>query len=368
MKISFLCNSVAWGGLEMITCKEAQWLAASGHQVTVLCPPQSRASITCQENNIAVIDFAPKSKYADIPAIRNLASFLKTQDILLISQSSDVNLAVLAKIFSGSPCKLVYMQNMQIGISKRDLIHTFFYRNLDAWISPLKMLKENTLHRTRIQAEKIHIIPIGIETEKFAILPYTQEEARTKLQLPQGVKIAVIIGRIDPGKGQEFLIKAVATLKKQGQILHVAIIGEETYGDKRQYLQYLKTLTKDLQVEDLVHFCPFQKDVPLAYSAIDFFVMASTHETYGLVTLEAMAAQKIVVAAYAGGTKELVQDQETGVFFESENAEDLAAKLFSLLTHQEQIDKITKQALRYVKANYDYTQQVRKLNELFAAW
>lgn len=369
MKITILCNSPAWGGLEMLTCKLAVWLAEKGHEITVFCPPDSQAFRNCNENHITTIDFKPKSKYADFQAIMQLKNWIKTQDILLIPQSKDVNLGVFANLwakkFGGGVCKLIYLQNMQIGIDKKDFIHTYFYRNLDAWITPLPFLAKNTLKHTKIQPEKIHIIPFGIETKQFVATTYTQIHARTILQLPENVQIAGIIGRIDPGKGQEFLIKAIAILKQQGIIMHAAIIGEETYGDKRQYLQYLKNLTTELQITELVHFCPFQKDAPLAYTSLDIFVMASTHETYGLVTLEAMAAKLPIVAAFAGGTTELIKDKETGLFFESQNAEDLAKKLTELAKNSEFMQKLALQAQQEAINIYDYSSQIAAMEKLF---
>lgn len=369
MKITILCNSAAWGGLEMLTCKLAGWLAAKGHEITVFCPPNSQALQNCKENHITTIDFKPKSKYADFQAIRQLKNWIKTQDILLIPQSKDVNLGVLANLwakkFGGGVCKLIYLQNMQVGIDKKDFIHTYFYRNLDAWITPLEFLAKDTLKHTKIQPEKIHIIPFGIETKQFIATNYTQTHARTILQLPENVQITGIIGRIDPGKGQEFLIKAIAILKQQGIIMHAAIIGEETYGDKRQYLQHLKNLTTELQITELVHFCNFQKDAPLAYASLDIFVMASTHETYGLVTLEAMAAKLPIVAAFAGGTTELIKDKETGLFFESQNAEDLAKKLTELAKNAEFMKKIAWQAQQEAIKTYDYSSQIASMEKLF---
>ncbi len=365
MKITILCNSPAWGGLEMLTCKLAIRLAEKGHEITVFCPPDSQAFRNCNENHITTIDFKPKSKYADFQAIMQLKNWIKTQDILLIPQSKDVNLGVLAKKFGGGVCKLIYLQNMQIGIDKKDFIHTYFYRNLDAWITPLPFLAKNTLKHTKIQPEKIHIIPFGIETKQFVATTYTQIHARTILQLPENVKIAGIIGRIDPGKGQEFLIKAIAILKQQGIIIHAAIIGEETYGDKRQYLQHLKNLTTELKITELVHFCPFQKDASLAYASLDIFVMASTHETYGLVTLEAMAAKLPIVAAFAGGTNELIRDKETGLFFESQNADDLAKKLTALAENSVLMQNLALKAQQEAIKIYDYSSQIAAMEKLF---
>jgi D-inositol-3-phosphate glycosyltransferase len=365
MRISILCNSVAWGGLEMLTCNLAHWLSKSSHEISVFCPPNSRTFSTCVNKHLTVIPFLPKSKYADFQAISVLKKYLQNQDILLIPQSKDVNLGVLAKKFGNTACKLVYLQNMQIGVDKRDIIHTYFYRNLDAWITPLQFLKNNTLQRTRIQAEKIHLIPFGIETANFGTTKISKEEARNLVNLPQNVTMVGNIGRIDPGKGQEYILQAIHILKQQGKTIHAAIIGEETYGDKRNYLQYLQNLSKELEITELIHFVPFQKDATIAYRAIDIFAMTSTHETYGLVTIEAMAAKMPIVAGFAGGTTEIIKDKETGLFFISQNAEDLAKKIMELVDNPTLQAKIASQAQQVAIQVYDYQAQIQSMNKLF---
>jgi D-inositol-3-phosphate glycosyltransferase len=365
MIISFLCTSAAWGGLELITHKEAVWLQALGQEVSVCCPAGSRLAVACQTKEVQVFACMPKSKYTDFEAIKKLGKQFRQIDILVIAQSQDIPLAVLAKQFSGAKCQLVYMQNMQVGVKKKDFFHTWFYRQLAAWVSPLAWLKQDTLAKTAVKPKQIHIIPIGIETQSFAQTSHTLTQARQQLGLPQNVKMAGMVGRIDRQKGQDIFIKAIGKLQKQGIILHGVIIGEETYGGQQQYTTELKTLIAELGLTEQIHFCPFQPDAPLAFAALDYFVMASISETYGLVTLEAMASKKLVIGGAAGGTAELVQDHQTGLLYQSQDHESLAAKLKFALEEPEKVAQIVENALAYVSANYDYTTQMKKWLTLF---
>src|SRR5690606_13407321 len=111
--------------------------------------------------------------------------------------------------------KLVYQQQMKVGVNKRDLIHRLRYNMLDLWISPLPYLKEETIARTHVPAGKIAMIPLGVDAEAILNTPVTRVDARKYLDLPQDAHILGVLGRIDPQKGQDFAIRALAHLKKE---------------------------------------------------------------------------------------------------------------------------------------------------------
>jgi glycosyltransferase involved in cell wall biosynthesis len=247
---------------------------------------------------------------------------------------------------------------MQIGIYKKDFFHTFFYQHLDKWISPLPWLKDNTLQRTNIAVEKIQVIPFGIDIQEFIDEKLTKDAARREINLPQNTLLVGIIGRLDPAKGQEYLLRALPLVRKAGFDVEVVVIGEESHADTRQYPQFLYNLVKELDINAYVHFRPFQQNVQVAFKALDVFVMASTSETYGLVTIEAMASGVPVVGAKAGGTAEIITDQVTGLHFENKNYEDLAAKLIHLFQNPNKAAELRNNAQKEAISKYDYRKQL----------
>jgi D-inositol-3-phosphate glycosyltransferase len=73
---------------------------------------------------------------------------------------------------------LLYQQHMQIGIRKRDFIHTLRFKSINYWICPLNYLRVEVLERTRFAVDKIKVIPIGVELQKFVSTKISREEAR----------------------------------------------------------------------------------------------------------------------------------------------------------------------------------------------
>lgn len=95
-------------------------------------------------------------------------------------------------------------------------------------------------------------------------------------------------------------------LRADGRDIHLLLVGEETRGEEQGYARDLRHLAKSLHLVDHVHFRGFVTDVPAAYAALDVFTLTSLSETYGMVTIEAMAAGCPVIATNSGGTPDLL--------------------------------------------------------------
>lgn len=124
-----------------------------------------------------------------------------------------------------------------------------------------------------------------------------------------------IVGRLQLLKQPNVAIEAVSYLKDKYPDIHLLIAG----GADPTYLTYLKNLVSSLALEDNVTFVG-EVDNPHAtvYSQADAYLMCSTNETFGRVTVEAMLA-KIPVIGYKSeitGTKEIVEDEVTGLLYE----------------------------------------------------
>src|SRR5690606_35858245 len=93
------------------------------------------------------------------------------------------------------------------------------------------------------------------------------------------------------------------------------------------YYDLMLQKIKEFNLENRVFIRPFRKEIVVFYKAIDAFVMASKAETFGMVTIEALASGIPVIGSNAGGTPEILNHGEFGVLFETLNADDLAQKI-----------------------------------------
>jgi glycosyltransferase involved in cell wall biosynthesis len=310
--------------------------------------------------SILGIPAKPFSKPSELSALwrsRSLAQMAVADGVrvLIMHQSPDTLVCSLAKRWSGGRMKLAFSQNMHLG-NKRDPIHAWQYRAIDAFVSPLPVLAEQTKRQTVVPAERIHVIPHGIELDQFANR-INRTEALKKLQLPIDATIIGIIGRLDPKKGQHIGIRALARLHQRGLRPHLLIVGDSTIGHEDRYRQQLQETVTQSGLTDFVHFRPFLERPALAYGAMDIFALTSQSETYGLVTIEAMTSGLPVVGTDSGGTVNIIEHEHNGLRFPPDDDAALAAALTRYLSDPHLAAKLAAQAKQDALAKYSHTKQ-----------
>jgi D-inositol-3-phosphate glycosyltransferase len=169
----------------------------------------------------------------------------------------------------------------------------------------------------------------------------------------------LFVGRIEPLKGIDTLLEAVALLKQQGTLdrnpLCVAVIGGEPDADPdrmSEEMGRLKALRATLGIDDVVTFLGKrdQDTLQYYYSAALAVVVPSHYESFGLVALEAMACGRPVVASETGGLAFLVRDNETGFHVPAGDAPALADRLRRLVEDEVLRTRLGRQAAEYARS------------------
>lgn len=122
-----------------------------------------------------------------------------------------------------------------------------------------------------------------------------------------------LFGVIEPRKGQDHLLRAVALLTNSYPTAHVWIVGPLEHIDKAPFKRAVESLAATPALRGRVTFTGRRDDVPALMRAMDVVVSASvSHESFGMVLAEAMALGRPVVTSDVGGTAEVVTDGKTG--------------------------------------------------------
>ena len=326
MRIAYILGTESWGGLEMNQVKNALWMSERGHTVFVLGLKNSKAESFCIENKLTFLEIQKHRKYYDWRAAGQLNQLLTSHRVehLILRDVRDMSVSVAAKKFSKGAFKVHYFMEMQLGVDKKNFLHTMRFRGLDTWSCPLKWLEEQVKGRTKMEHSKIVNIPSALATEQFKNAP-VQSEARELLKLPKDKTLIGLAGRFDPQKGQLMLLHAFRELNDDN--VDLVFIGQATMNEGNEYVQQINDFIEQNQLKNRVHLLPFRNDTEVFYAAIDAFVMGSKCETVGMVTLEAMATGTIVIGSNAGGTREILQEGKLGYLFEPENSHSLKEQL-----------------------------------------
>ena len=181
----------------------------------------------------------------------------------------------------------------------------------------------------------VHVVSPGVDLYTFTP-GESRSAARTEVDLPQDAVVVSFVGRIQPHKGPEVLIRATSELLKHSPILRhkliVNVIGGAS-GANTEEVDRLKELTTWLGIDDVVRFAPpvSRKDLPQWYRAADLVVVPSYSESFGLVALEAQACGTPVVATAVGGLRTAVADGISGVLVDGHDPKAWSSVIARLL-------------------------------------
>jgi len=210
------------------------------------------------------------------------------------------------------------------------------------------------LYRNR--KNNIAIIPPGVDVGHF--YPIAPDEAKQFIGLKPEDRMVLFVGRIEPLKGVDTLIRAMSCIRSvdAARPVHLAIIGGEPAASPREMsaeMARLQKLCDDLCMGGMVVFLGKrgQDTLPYYYSAAEVLVMPSLYESFGMVALEAMACGTPVIASQVGGLAYLVRDGETGYTIPDNDPEALCEKLTLLLGNP---DLRSTMGLRAVTHAQDY--------------
>ena len=159
-----------------------------------------------------------------------------------------------------------------------------------------------------------------------------QSDAREILNLPKDKFIFGLIGRFDEHKGQLLVLEAFKKIDSKNAIL--CFLGEPNKEGGSDYYERFQDCILQNELDKEVVIRPFRRDVDVFYKAIDCCIMASKSETFGMVTIESLFCGTPVLASNAGGSPELIQNEITGLLFESQNSDDLALKMNIVLNQK----------------------------------
>lgn len=224
---------------------------------------------------------------------------------------------------------------------RRSAVEEALGRSVDALTVGSRRDRDSLMADYAIAPEKIHTVPGGVRPTVF--FPRPQEIARRRAGLSSG-RVALFVGRIEPVKGLETLIRALALLRREGGdncSWRLMVIGgdsgpspwESEDGNSSAaeitYVGKIRKLAGDLGMADRTTFLGAKPQKSLAdyYAGADCCVFPSVYETFGLAVIEALACGGVVVASEIGGYPHILAQEKAGLLVPPGNANALAQAL-----------------------------------------
>jgi glycosyltransferase involved in cell wall biosynthesis len=211
-----------------------------------------------------------------------------------------------------------------------------------------------------VPGEKIHVVPAGVDIERFQI-NMTRQQARQAMNFPLDRPILFTPRRLAMRMGIDKLLQALVEVKRQVPDVWLAIAGK---GASRIALEQQ---ANELGLQNHVKFLGYVPDeqLPVAYQAADLTVVPSQSlEGFGLILLESLACGTPVLSTPVGGMPEVLHPFQSSLITESPTSDALSTRLIELLTGQ--IPLPDRAASReYAVGNYDWKILAPKVRDVF---
>lgn len=268
-------------------------------------------------------------------AIMPLAKLLRKEqaDILFSTIPNYNTIAILAKLLSRTKTKIIVREAAFLGGSLKENIklrgYGLLYRFAKRVIALSAGVKENLIARYGLKDKHIQVIYNPVDLDYIAKAMIKPVQGKDQCLFHSDRKIIVTAGRLVKEKDHATMLRAFRQVLQQVPS-ELIILGEG------ELESALKTLAKELKIDEHVHFVGFQQNPYQFFHQADVFALTSVTEGFGHVLVEAMATRTPVVSTRcAPGGEEVLQNGRYGKLCEVGNATEVAEQLVDVLQFNE---------------------------------
>ena len=208
--------------------------------------------------------------------------------------------------------------------------------------------------------EKLTVVYEGAEIPR--VLTQEQKQAaRKRWAISPGTHLLGCVGVLLPDKGQEWLIRALAELRKEFPTAKLLLAGDGPCRPK------LELLAAELGVTDAVIFAGFVTDVESVYAALDVFLLPSFFEALNNSLLAAMAYEIPSIAFHRGALGEIIEDGVSGLLVEAANVAALQSAVAAILRDPTHARKMAAAGRRRVVENFSADKMIEATLAVYAS-
>lgn len=349
-----------FGGLEMQMAKRANDNIARGGKSLYITAKATQHESYAKELNIPVVNMEMNYKYLDIITAAKLGNIFQKHnaEVCIVAHSSHLSTVVLARNLFKKDVAIIFYQQLESGVNKRDFFHNWIYSNTDGVVVLTDLMQKTIIAKTIIAPEKVKKIQYGLELDKLNPNLYNQEKSREKFNLPKDAYIIGLVGRIEHTKGQLVAVKAFIEANIPNSKL--VLCGNIAF---QEYFDECFKFAKDNGKEEDLIYIPFTKEIPELMNSFDLFVMPSLSEAFGLVLVEAMASGLPVLSTRSGGVPELITDGYNGYLFNYTNASEFADKIKLIANDTNLAALLGSNGREFALKSFDYSTQTNTFFE-----
>lgn len=366
------CLSNSWGGLEQVAASDAIDVAKEGLPLRVVCLEGSPIHEHLAARSgvpLVPLGFRPRNNF-DWRMRRELDRLIRDGANLVHIHQPSILGSIAPWLWNHPRVALIASRHIMNGHNKKDFYHRLLYSRLDAFLAISQAVRDNILATHSIRKRRVKVVNLGLDFDRFDPARVDRDAVRREWGVGRDVPVIGLVGRIDPAKGQETFIRAAAGLLKNVRSreakIRFVIVGRETNGLNGAFLETLRGMVVQLQLESSVIFTGYHEDVAQVMGALDILVMPSRQEAFGLVAIEAMAMGCPVILSRGGSADEIAGlNQEYARLVAPEDAFDLQRQIRALLQDPEGRRALGMRGREHVRKSYDRRARLRNTLEIY---
>lgn len=226
-------------------------------------------------------------------------------------------------------------------------------------ISPAEENRQEQLQLVGRKPSKLFLSYNGIELDRYDV-NHDVAAAKRALNLDPNIPVVGAVGRLREQKGHTYLVAAAERIIKEYGAVNFVILGEGPLE------QPLKEQVAKLGLEKYFHWVGLQREALLLYiSAMDIAAMPSLHEGFSIVMLEFMAMGKPLIASDLQCFREATVPGESGLLVPSQNSDELATAIISLLRDPARAKLMGQKAAERVRTEFSIQRNMTDVMNLY---
>ena len=335
IKILFVIDGLEFGGGERCFAQVISGLPEDQYEIYLASSENRRLydAIDTGRVHLVPLDFSSKYNPALLTAISKV---IKEKEIDIV-HGQGARAEFYSRIASRHANASKYVSTIAMPVEGYDvgslkrrwygLFDRLSERRVDRFIVVSEILKNLLIHQRGIPAEKVVRIYNGIETAIYdpEKLKNQREQIRSEFPLAEDIILIGAIGRLVWQKGFEYFLRCIPDVIRKFPGVRFLLVGD---GELRAPLEQL---SRELKIEKSLLFTGHRSDIQNILAALDIVVIPSLLEGFPMITLEAMAMKKPIVATMIDGITEQISDGIEGILVPPKDPSALASAITKLI-------------------------------------
>lgn len=363
------------GGAEVFAQVVAEYVVKSGCEMNVITMCPDRSLNKREKINEVMVHRIVMGKIRYLSFLMGYLNLLwytlklnkaKNYDLIhAVAEGLPSIIAITIKKLKRKPC-LITIQGGSISAGFESSLSGRLSRKLQKWsfrnADLVHVISQSLAEGAkRLGAENIAVIPNGVDSRLFK--PMDKDELRKKYGISAEEKIIISVARLEPVKGVDHLIKAIALLVEKISDLRLVVIGD---GKQREELERLiNQLQLDSKVQ-LLGFLPHQQ-ISEYLNMSDVFVLSSRHEGLGIALIEAMACGVPVIGSRVDGIVDIIEDGKNGILVPSGDEKALAEEIERLLQDENLRDNFIEEGFKKVEERFLWDSVLQQIEQIYTS-